>query len=219
MEEKLNYLSRNNHERGTLTALNMKLIIVGIVVVVMNLICLFLMRYDKQCARQGKRRVPESTLFLSAGCFGALGGVLAMNIYHHKTNHWDFKTFFPLMLNYTVSFQSKKDQFIVAPFIYYDSAGHADPHTSEEPGFLEKDHDQDTQSGTCRAVYHGKAAAEEDSGKKDPCQTDQNGCLPADTVEHDHGHDIGQTHLNSGYPQIKRNQPFQIARHQGQGQK
>lgn len=35
-------------------------------------------------------------------------------------------TFFPLMLNYTVSFQSKKDQFIVAPFIYYDSAGHAD---------------------------------------------------------------------------------------------
>ena len=37
-------------------------------------------------------------LFLSAGLFGALGGVLAMNIYHHKTNHWNFKTFFPLML-------------------------------------------------------------------------------------------------------------------------
>ena len=60
--------------------MNLKLIIVIAVVVVMNLICFFLMRYDKQCARQRKRRVPERVLFLSAGLFGALGGVLAMNI-------------------------------------------------------------------------------------------------------------------------------------------
>ena len=78
--------------------MSVKLIIVAAVVVVMNLICFFLMRYDKQCARQGKRRVPERILFLSAGLFGALGGVLAMHIYHHKTKHWDFKTFFPMML-------------------------------------------------------------------------------------------------------------------------
>ena len=74
------------------------IIILAAVVIIMNLICFFLMRYDKQCARMRKRRVPENVLFLSAGLFGALGGVLAMNIYHHKTKHWNFKTFFPLML-------------------------------------------------------------------------------------------------------------------------
>ena len=78
--------------------MNLKLVILIAVVVIMNLICFFLMKYDKQCARQRKRRVPENVLFLSAGLFGALGGVLAMNIYNHKTNHWNFKTFFPLML-------------------------------------------------------------------------------------------------------------------------
>ena len=78
--------------------MNLKLIIVTAAVVVMNLICFFLMKYDKQCARQGKRRVPEQTLFVSAGLFGALGGVLAMHIFHHKTRHWEFRAFFPLML-------------------------------------------------------------------------------------------------------------------------
>ncbi|MBR3429251.1 MAG: DUF1294 domain-containing protein [Clostridia bacterium] len=78
--------------------MNLKLIIVLAVVVIMNLICFFLMRYDKMQARKGGKRIPERVLFLSAGLFGALGGVLAMHIYNHKTKHWDFKTFFPLML-------------------------------------------------------------------------------------------------------------------------
>ena len=38
------------------------------------------------------------TLFLSAGCFGALGGTIAMHLFHHKTNHWNFKSFFPAMM-------------------------------------------------------------------------------------------------------------------------
>ena len=78
--------------------MNTKLIIVIIGVVIMNTICFLLMWYDKQCAINRKRRVPERALFLSAGCFGAFGGVLAMNVLHHKTKHWDFKMFFPLML-------------------------------------------------------------------------------------------------------------------------
>ena len=65
---------------------------------VMNLISFFLMRYDKQCAKKGKRRVPERTLFLCAGMFGALGGTAAMWIFRHKTKHWYFRLFFPLML-------------------------------------------------------------------------------------------------------------------------
>ncbi len=67
-------------------------------VVIMSLISFFLMRYDKQCAKAGKRRVPEKTLFLVAALFGALGGTAGMWLFRHKTKHWYFKLFFPLMM-------------------------------------------------------------------------------------------------------------------------
>ena len=78
--------------------LKMEIIIIIAVAVIMNLICFFLMRYDKQCAKTGKRRIPEKMLFLSAGLFGAIGGVAAMKLLRHKTKHWYFQTFFPLMM-------------------------------------------------------------------------------------------------------------------------
>ena len=65
--------------------------------VIMSLASFLLMRYDKQCARQHKRRVPERTLFLVAGLFGAIGGTIGMHLFHHKTNHWNFRAFFPTM--------------------------------------------------------------------------------------------------------------------------
>ena len=73
------------------------LIIIGILVLT-NLFSFFLMGADKRRARKGKRRVPEKTLFLAAGCFGALGGVAGMRVFRHKTKHWYFQLFFPLML-------------------------------------------------------------------------------------------------------------------------
>lgn len=63
-----------------------------------NLFSFALMGWDKRCARKGSWRVPEKRLFLAAGCFGALGGVLGMYVYRHKTKHWYFRIFFPLML-------------------------------------------------------------------------------------------------------------------------
>ena len=68
------------------------------VVVVMNIVSFALMGHDKNRARQGKWRVPEKTLFLVTACFGGLGGVLAMKVFHHKTQHWYFKVFFPVLL-------------------------------------------------------------------------------------------------------------------------
>ena len=64
----------------------------------LNLISFFLMRHDKQCAKKNQRRVPEKTLFLSAALFGALGGTLGMFMFRHKTKHWYFRVFFPLMM-------------------------------------------------------------------------------------------------------------------------
>ena len=55
------------------------------VVVVMNIAALALMGHDKKMARQGKWRIPEKTLFLVTACFGGLGGVLGMKVFHHKT--------------------------------------------------------------------------------------------------------------------------------------
>ena len=78
--------------------MNPILIVILSAVAIMSLVCFFLMRYDKQCAKKGKRRVPEKTLFLTAAFFGAFGGTAAMWIFRHKTKHWYFVVFFPLML-------------------------------------------------------------------------------------------------------------------------
>ena len=73
------------------------------VVVVMNIAAFALMGHDKHCARQGKWRVPEKTLFLVTACFGGLGGVLGMKVFHHKTQHWYFKVFFRLLLIFQIA--------------------------------------------------------------------------------------------------------------------
>ncbi len=69
-----------------------------ITLAVLNLVSFCLMAYDKRCAKSGRRRVPEKTLFLAAACFGGLGGVLGMTLCRHKTKHWYFRLFFPVLL-------------------------------------------------------------------------------------------------------------------------
>lgn len=68
-----------------------------IVLLAVNLISFFLMRYDKQCAKKNRRRVPERTLFLAAALFGGMGGTLGMLVFRHKTKHWYFRVFFPVL--------------------------------------------------------------------------------------------------------------------------
>ena len=72
--------------------------VVPVVLILINLFSFCLMGYDKRCAKRGKWRVPEKRLFLAAACFGALGGVLGMQVFRHKTKHLSFSIFFPLML-------------------------------------------------------------------------------------------------------------------------
>ena len=68
------------------------------IIAIMNIAAFALMGHDKKMARQGKWRVPEKTLFLVTACFGGLGGVLGMKVFHHKTQHWYFRVFFPVLL-------------------------------------------------------------------------------------------------------------------------
>ena len=72
--------------------------VAAVILAVLNLFSFALMAYDKRCAKAGKWRVPEKMLFLATACFGGLGGVLGMVLCRHKTKHWYFKVFFPVLL-------------------------------------------------------------------------------------------------------------------------
>ena len=68
------------------------------VLTITNLISFFLMGHDKKCARQGKWRVPEKTLFLAAAAGGSVGAIAGMYLFRHKTRHWHFVIGMPLIL-------------------------------------------------------------------------------------------------------------------------
>jgi uncharacterized membrane protein YsdA (DUF1294 family) len=73
-------------------------VIALVVIAVMNLVSFALMGIDKRRARRGVWRISEKALFLTTACFGGLGGVLGMRVFHHKTQHWYFRVFFPVLL-------------------------------------------------------------------------------------------------------------------------
>ena len=68
------------------------------VIAVMNVVAFTLMGIDKRRARRGAWRISEKALFLTMACFCGLGGVLGMKVFHHKTKHWYFRVFFPVLL-------------------------------------------------------------------------------------------------------------------------
>ena len=76
----------------------MEIMLLIFLLIALNMVSFGLMAYDKHCAKAGKWRVPEKTLFVATACFGGLGGVLGMLLCHHKTGHWYFQVFFPLLL-------------------------------------------------------------------------------------------------------------------------
>ena len=53
---------------------------------------------DKRRAKAGAFRIPERTLFLLALFGGALGGVIGMRAFRHKTKHASFVIGMPLLL-------------------------------------------------------------------------------------------------------------------------
>ena len=83
-----------------LEALDRKTLLLGVlaVLIVMNLVSFALMGIDKRRAQRGAWRISEKALFLTAACFGGLGGFLGMKVFHHKTKHWYFRVFFPVLL-------------------------------------------------------------------------------------------------------------------------
>ena len=72
--------------------------IVFIALAAMNALTFALYGIDKSRARRGAWRIRESTLLGTASCFGALGALLGMYVFHHKTKHRAFALGVPALL-------------------------------------------------------------------------------------------------------------------------
>ena len=65
--------------------------------VVMSVLGFMVMGIDKSKAKKGQWRIKEVVLFAFAILGGAVGSTLGMYIFRHKTKHWYFAVFFPLL--------------------------------------------------------------------------------------------------------------------------
>ena len=63
-----------------------------------NIVAFVLMGADKLRAMQGKWRIPEAVLLLSALLGGALGAWMGMLCFHHKTNPPKYTVGVPVIL-------------------------------------------------------------------------------------------------------------------------
>ena len=63
-----------------------------------NLFVFLVYGYDKLKSKGSGRRVPERTLLLLGFCFGAVGALLAMEFFRHKTKHRRFWVYNTLLL-------------------------------------------------------------------------------------------------------------------------
>lgn len=77
---------------------------------IVNVVAFTMMGVDKYRAKRDEWRIRERTLFLFPLLGGSVGGVLGMQVFHHKTRHWYFRFGFPLILVV---------QLVVAARIYF----------------------------------------------------------------------------------------------------
>ncbi|MDM5352094.1 DUF1294 domain-containing protein [Lysinibacillus sphaericus] len=64
---------------------------------IISIVLLILMGMDKSRAKKHEWRIAERTLFTLAIVGGAVGGVLGMYLFRHKTCHNSFAFGFPLL--------------------------------------------------------------------------------------------------------------------------
>lgn len=64
---------------------------------VITIVAFALMGIDKHKAKKGAYRISEASLFITALLGGSIGSVAGMLVFHHKTQHWYFQVFMPLI--------------------------------------------------------------------------------------------------------------------------
>ena len=78
----------------------MNMYVLGLVIYffIINLLAIFLMKYDKVKAINNQYRVSEKTLFLIALILGGIGIYIGMYLFRHKTKHVKFTVGIPLII-------------------------------------------------------------------------------------------------------------------------
>ncbi len=66
--------------------------------IIVNAAGFLFMGIDKRRAKKRAWRIPEATLFIIAVIGGALGTLLGMYLFRHKTRHWYFVYGMPAIL-------------------------------------------------------------------------------------------------------------------------
>lgn len=66
--------------------------------IAVNLVSFALYGLDKLKAKKGLWRIRESTLLIVAALGGSVGALLGMEVFRHKTKHWQFKILVPVFL-------------------------------------------------------------------------------------------------------------------------
>lgn len=72
--------------------------VLWIYLLVINVAAFVMYGMDKKRAVHGQWRIPEKSLLLAAAVGGALGALLGMQIFRHKTRHLKFTVLVPLCL-------------------------------------------------------------------------------------------------------------------------
>ena len=67
-------------------------------ILIINIISFILYGIDKRCAVKGKWRISEATLLGVAFLGGSIGAWAGMQLFCHKTKHWQFKILVPVFL-------------------------------------------------------------------------------------------------------------------------
>lgn len=76
----------------------MEPIVVGGYLLLMNIVGLYVMYFDKRRAIKHRFRIPERMLFIVSLLGGSIGTWAGMYLFRHKTKHWYFVVGMPLIL-------------------------------------------------------------------------------------------------------------------------
>lgn len=57
---------------------------------IVSIVCFIMYGVDKSRAKKDKWRIKEQTLLMTGFLGGALGGIIGMLAFRHKTKHWYF---------------------------------------------------------------------------------------------------------------------------------
>ena len=78
--------------------MNVLVVILLIYLAAVNIAGFIIMGVDKSKAIKGRWRIPEKTFFIVSLAGGSAGSLVGMYVFHHKTRHWYFVVFIPLIL-------------------------------------------------------------------------------------------------------------------------